>query len=60
MDKYFDPTIYKFGTAKLVNKHGRIRDKIESDKHIYGGYLFNKGHKVLFDKGGYIEITEMK
>lgn len=23
MDKYFDPTIYKFGTAKLVNKHGK-------------------------------------
>ena len=23
MDKYFDHTIYKFGTAKLVNKHGK-------------------------------------
>ena len=23
MSKYFDHTIYKFGTAKLVNKHGR-------------------------------------
>jgi IS605 OrfB family transposase len=23
MDKYFDPIIYKFGTAKLVNKHGK-------------------------------------
>lgn len=23
MEKYFDPTIYKFGTAKLVNKHGK-------------------------------------
>ena len=23
MSKYFDHTIYKFGTAKLVNKHGK-------------------------------------
>lgn len=23
MAKYFEPTIYKFGTAKLVNKHGK-------------------------------------
>jgi putative transposase len=23
MEKYFDQTIYKFGTAKLVNKHGK-------------------------------------
>ena len=23
MSKYFDPTVYKFGTAKLVNKHGK-------------------------------------
>ena len=23
MEKYFDKTIYKFGTAKLVNKHGK-------------------------------------
>ena len=23
MEKYFDPTIYKFGTAKLLNKHGK-------------------------------------
>lgn len=23
MDKYFDHTVYKFGTAKLVNKHGK-------------------------------------
>lgn len=23
MEKYFDPTIYNFGTAKLVNKHGK-------------------------------------
>lgn len=46
--------------AKLINKHGRVRDKIESDKFIYGGYLFKKCHKVLFDKGGYTEITEMK
>lgn len=23
MEKYFDHTVYKFGTAKLVNKHGK-------------------------------------
>ena len=23
MSKYFDPTIYKFGTAKLINRHGK-------------------------------------
>ena len=23
MSKYFDHTTYKFGTAKLVNKHGK-------------------------------------
>ncbi len=46
--------------AQLINKHGRLRDEISSDKHIYGGYLYKKGHKVLFDKGGYTEVTEMK
>lgn len=46
--------------AKLINKHGRLRDKITSNKDIYSGYLYKKGHKVMFDKGGYTEITEMK
>ncbi len=46
--------------AQLINKHGRLRDEITSDKHIYGGYLYKKGHKVMLDKGGYTEIIEMK
>ena len=29
--------------AQLINKRGRLRDEITSDKHIYGGYLFEKG-----------------
>ena len=46
--------------AQLINKHGRKRDEITSEKHIYGGYLYGKGHKVLLDKGGYTEVVEMK
>ena len=46
--------------AQLINKHGRLRDEISSDKNIYGGYLYKKGHKVMLDKGGYTEITQMK
>lgn len=46
--------------AQLINKHGRLRDEISSDKDIYGGYLYKKGHKVMFDKGGYTEIIQMK
>ena len=46
--------------AELINKYGRLRDEITSDKHIYGGYIYKKGHKVMLDKGGYTEIIEMK
>lgn len=46
--------------AQLINKHGRLRDEVSSDKHIYGGYLYGKGHKVMLDKGGYTEVIEMK
>lgn len=46
--------------AQLINKHGRLRDEVTSDKYIYGGYLYKSGHKVLLDKGGFTEIIEMK
>ena len=46
--------------AQLISKHGRLRDEITSDKHIYGGYLYKKGHKVMLDKGGFTEVIEMK
>ena len=46
--------------AQLISKHGRLRDEITSEKHIYGGYLYRKGHKVMLDKGGYTEVIEMK
>lgn len=46
--------------AQLVSKHGRLRDEVSSDKHIYGGYLYGKGHKAMLDKGGYTEVIEMK
>ncbi|MBR5587017.1 MAG: hypothetical protein IKW02_03550 [Clostridia bacterium] len=46
--------------AHLINKHGRLRDKVTSEKYIYGGYLYKSGNKVLLDKGGFTEIIEMK
>ena len=46
--------------AQLISKHGRLRDEVTSEKDIYGGYIYRKGHKVMLDKGGYTEVIEMK
>ncbi len=52
--------ITSLNKAELINKSGRLRDRITSDKDMYGGILYKKGHKVMFDKGGFVEIVTMK
>ena len=51
MDKYFDPTVYKFGTAKLVNKHGKYFLHIPVTYDIEDANLSDVCNIVGIDRG---------
>ena len=51
MSKYFDHTIYKFGTARLVNKHGKyylhIPVTYDGSLTVVSNFLLTKSLKTL-------------
>ena len=51
MDKYFDHTVYKFGTAKLVNKHGKYFLHIPVTYDIEDANLSDVCNIVGIDRG---------
>lgn len=51
MDKYFDNTVYKFGTAKLVNKHGKYFLHIPVTYDIEDANLSDVCNIVGIDRG---------
>lgn len=51
MSKYFDHTIYKFGTAKLVNKHGKYFLHIPVTYDIEESNIFDICNVVGIDRG---------
>lgn len=51
MDKYFDHTVYKFGTAKLVNKHGKYFLHIPVTYDIEDAILSDVCNIVGIDRG---------
>ena len=51
MSKYFDHTIYKFGTAKLVNKHGRYFLHIPVTYDVEESNISNICNVVGIDRG---------
>ena len=51
MSKYFDHTIYKFGTAKLVNKHGKYFLHIPVTYDVEGASLSDVCNVVGIDRG---------
>jgi IS605 OrfB family transposase len=51
MEKYLDHTIYKFGTAKLVNKHGKYFLHIPVTYNVEGSNLANIRNVVGVDRG---------
>ena len=51
MSKYFDHTIYKFGTAKLVKKHGKYFLHIPVTYEIEESHLSDICHVVGIDRG---------
>ena len=51
MSKYFDHTIYKFGTAKLVNKHGKYYLHIPVTYNVEETLLSDICNVVGIDRG---------
>ena len=51
MSKYFDHAIYKFGTAKLVNKHGKYYLHIPVTYEVEESNLSDICHVVGIDRG---------
>lgn len=51
MSKYFDHTIYKFGTAKLVNKHGKYFLHIPVSYEVEESNIFDICNVVGIDRG---------
>ena len=57
MSKYFDHTIYKFGTAKLVNKHGKYFLHIPVTYDIEESSIFDICNVVGIDRGIYFVVA---
>ncbi len=57
MEKYFDHTIYKFGTAKLVNKHGKYFLHIPVTYEVSESSLSEICNVVGIDRGINFVIT---
>lgn len=51
MSKYFDHTIYKFGTAKLINKHGKYYLHIPVTYDVEESNIFDICNVVGIDRG---------
>ena len=51
MSKYFDHTVYKFGTAKLVNKHGKYFLHIPVTRDVEESKLSDVCNVVGIDRG---------
>ena len=51
MSKYFDHTIYKFGTAKLTNKHGKYYLHIPATYEVEGSNISDICNVVGIDRG---------
>ena len=51
MSKYFDHTIYKFGTAKLVNKHGKYFLHIPVTYDVVESDIYDICNVVGIDRG---------
>lgn len=57
MSKYFDHTIYKFGTAKLVNKHGKYYLHIPVTYEVEESNITNICNVVGIDRGINFVVT---
>ena len=58
MSKYFDRTIYKFGTAKLVNKHGKYYLHIPVSYDVEESNLSDICNVVGIDRGiNFVAVT---
>ena len=66
MSKYFDHTIYRFGTAKLVNKHGKyffahVCNVVGVDRGInFAVATYDSKHKSGFVSGRAIKQKRAK
>ena len=58
ISEYFDSTIYKFGTAKLVNKHGKYYLYIPVTYTVHESNIFDICNVVGIDRGiNFIAVT---
>lgn len=58
ISEYFDSTIYKFGTAKLVNKHGKYYLYIPVTYNVHESNIFDICNVVGIDRGiNFIAVT---